>query len=71
MAFDADGNLYVAASLAGRRGIVRITPGGQASLAVAGQNLVGLTFAPGGSAVLATTNAVHHLAWGIKGRPLL
>src|SRR5215813_6559049 len=26
MAFDVDGNLYVAASMAGRRGIVKITP---------------------------------------------
>jgi sugar lactone lactonase YvrE len=71
LAFDAEANLYLAASLAGRRGIVKITPSGEASLAVAGPNLVGLAFAPGGSAVLATNNAVHHLAWNIQGRPLL
>ena len=29
MAFDVSGNLYVAASLRGQRGIVRITPGGR------------------------------------------
>jgi sugar lactone lactonase YvrE len=71
MAFDVDGNMYVAASLAGKRGIVRITPEGKASLAVAGQNLVGLAFAPGKSVVLATTSAVHHLSWDIAGRKLL
>ena len=46
MAFDVDGNLYVAASLAGKRGIVKIAPDGKASLQVAGQGLVGLAFAP-------------------------
>jgi hypothetical protein len=71
LAFDAAGNLYLAASLAGRRGIVRITPEGQASLEVAGQGLVGLAFAPGRSVILATTDAVHHLSWNIAGLPLL
>ena len=71
LAFDVDGNLYVAASLAGKRGIVKITPDGKANLEVAGQNLVGLCFAPGRSAVLATTGAVHHLSWNIAGLPLL
>ncbi len=71
LAFDNHGNLYVAASLAGKRGIVKVTPGGEASLEVAGHSLVGLAFAPGDSVVLATTNAVHHLSWGIQGKPLL
>jgi len=71
IAFDVDGNLYVAASLAGKRGIVKLTPDAQASLEVAGQGLVGLAFAPGKSVVLATTNAVHHLLWNIQGLPLL
>lgn len=70
MAFDAEGNLYVAASLSGKRGIVKITPNGQAALEVAGAGLVGLAFAPGRSVILATTNAVHHLAWNIPGSPL-
>ena len=64
-------NLYVAASLNGRRGIVKITPEGVASLAIAGHNLVGLAFAPGGSVVLATTSGVHHLIWEVHGRSLL
>ena len=71
LAFDAEGNLYVAASLSGRRGIVKITPAGKASLEVSGQGLVGLAFAPGRAAVLATTNGVHHLSWNLQGLPLL
>ena len=71
MAVDVDDNLYVAASLNGRRGIVKITPDRKASLAVSGHGLVGLAFAPGGSAVLATTSGVHYLSWGIEGRSLL
>ena len=71
IAFDVEGNLYVAASLSGKRGIVKINPGSEASLAVAGAGLVGLAFAPGHSVVLATTNAVHHLAWNIQGQSLI
>ena len=36
LAFDRDGNLYVAASLGGRRGIVRITPEARAELVLSG-----------------------------------
>lgn len=71
LAFDVDGSIYVAASLGGKRGVVRITPDAKASLVVSGNSLVGLAFAPGKSAVLATTNAVHHLTWGIQGKGLL
>jgi sugar lactone lactonase YvrE len=71
LAFDAEGNLYVAASLSGKRGIVKVTPEGQASLEVAGPSLVGLAFAPGRSAVLATTSGVHHLSWNIQGLLML
>jgi sugar lactone lactonase YvrE len=71
LAFDDAGNMYVAASLAGKRGIVRITQERKASLAVSGHNLVGLAFAPERSVVLATTSALYHLAWDIAGRPLI
>src|SRR5271169_1563749 len=71
LAVDVNDNLYVAASLNGRRGIVRVTPDREASLVVSGQNLVGLAFAPDASAVLATTTGVHHLSWGIEGRELI
>src|SRR5436309_8513834 len=71
IAFDKEGNLYAAASLGGKRGVVRITPDGQASLAVAGPGLVGLAFTSGRSAILASTSALHHLAWEVPGLPLL
>ena len=71
LALDVEGNVYVAASLAGKRGIVKITPQGKANLEVSGQGLVGLAFAPGKSAILATNGAVHHISWNIQGRPLL
>jgi DNA-binding beta-propeller fold protein YncE len=71
LAFDAVGNLYVAASLHGRRGIVKVTPDRRASLAVSGQNLVGLAFAPDKAAVLATNSGLLRLDWGIAGRDLI
>lgn len=71
IAFDVDGNLYVAASLAGKRGIVRLTPEREPSLALSGNNLVGLAFTPGRTAVLATSGGLHHLSWGIQGKSLL
>ncbi|MBS1822378.1 MAG: gluconolaconase [Acidobacteria bacterium] len=71
MAFDIGGNLYVAASLHGQRGIVRITPSREASLAVSGSNLVGLAFVEDGCAVLATRDALFHVALDIEGRSLL
>jgi sugar lactone lactonase YvrE len=71
MAFDVEGNLYVAASLHGQRGIVRITQSREASLTVSGNNLVGLAFVEDGCAVLATRDALFHVALDIEGRPLL
>src|SRR6202451_4468614 len=70
LALDVEGNVYVAASLAGKRGIVKITPQGKANLEVSGQGLVGLAFAPGKSAILATNAEVHHISWNIEGLPL-
>jgi len=70
LAFDAEGNLYVAASLSGKRGVVKISPQAKATLEVAGQGLVGLAFAPGRSVILATNSAVHHLSWNIQGTSL-
>jgi sugar lactone lactonase YvrE len=68
LAFDRDGNLYVAASLRGRRGIVRISrDGGQAEVVVAGMNLVGLAFSANGEMVVATNDSVYSLPLGIQG----
>jgi DNA-binding beta-propeller fold protein YncE len=68
LALDIAGNVYVTASLHGRRGIVRITPSGEASLAVAGSGIVGLAFAPGGDIILATNTSMYHLALGVEGQ---
>jgi len=71
MAFDVDDNLYVAASLRGQRGIVRITPRHEASLVVSGNNLVGLAFLEDGNATLATRDALYHVSLDIEGRKLI
>lgn len=70
MAFDVEGNLYVAASLHGRRGVVKITPKREASLVVSGSGIVGLAFLPEGDAVLATRDTVYHVGLEIVGRLL-
>jgi sugar lactone lactonase YvrE len=68
LAFDREGFLYVAASLHGRRGIVRITPDGRdAELFVTGMNVVGLAFSSAGEMVVATNEAVYSLPLGIYG----
>jgi sugar lactone lactonase YvrE len=68
LAFDREGFLYVAASLHGRRGIVRITPDGHdAELFVTGMNVVGLAFSSAGEMVVATNEAVYSLPLGIYG----
>lgn len=71
MAFDIDDNLYVAASFRGQRGIIRITPSREASFALSGNNLVGLAFVEDGCAVLATRDALYHVALDIEGRSLI
>ena len=70
LAFDAAGNLYVAASRAGRKGILKISPQGEPELAVSGAGLVGLAFSDGPAAILVTTQAVYHLNWNVRGKRL-
>ncbi len=67
LAVDIAGNVYVAASLRGRRGVVAVTPQGEASLAIAGTGLVGFTFVPGGGALLATSTSLYHVSLGVEG----
>jgi len=68
LAFDRDGNLYVAAALRGRRGIVRISPGGiEAKVVVAGVNLVGLAFSAAGEMAVVSIDSVYSLPTQIKG----
>lgn len=71
LAFDRDLNLYIAASFAGRRGIVRITPQGHAEHVLSGPALVGLALLPSGRAILAANSALFTLEWNIRGLPLL
>ena len=70
MAFDAEGRLYVAGSLGGRRGVVRITPDREATLYLSGPNIVGVAFSPSLSMYITTINGVHRVDAGIAGRPL-
>jgi SMP-30/Gluconolactonase/LRE-like region len=70
LAFDRDRNLYVAASHGGRRGIVRLTPNGQADIVLSGSGLVGLALQPSGRAILTTNGALFTLDWDIRGLPL-
>ena len=71
MAFDDQGRLYVAASLAGRKGVVRIQPDRQAELFLSGPGIVGLAFTPSRALIVATTNALYRVDVRIKGRPLV
>ena len=70
LAFDGKGNLYCCSSLRGRRGVVRITPSGEAELFLSGPNIVGLAFSPSRAMIVATNNALFRVDSGIKGRPL-
>jgi sugar lactone lactonase YvrE len=67
LALAADGDLYVVASLQGRRGLVRIRPDGIATLALAGQNLVGVAFSSLGTVILTTNDAVFEVDLGVEG----
>ena len=68
IAFDRDGNLYVAACYQSRRGIVRISPDGEtAEIFVAGSNVIGLCFTRKGEMIVATNEAVYSLPIGIYG----
>jgi sugar lactone lactonase YvrE len=67
MAFDADGNLYSAASYMGRKGVVRITPEREAGLFVSGPGIVGLAFSPTRAMIVSTTNAIFRVDVGIRG----
>ena len=68
LAFDREGNLYVAAALRGRRGIVRIAAdGSEAKLVVAGVNLVGLAFSASGEMAVVSIDSVYSLPTQIRG----
>jgi sugar lactone lactonase YvrE len=70
LAFDAEGRLYVAASLAGRRGILRIDESRKPQQFLSGPGIVGLAFAPSRALILATHNALFRVDVNIVGRPM-
>ncbi len=67
LAFDAGGNLYVAASWGGRRGIVRISTGREPSIFLSGPNIVGLAFGLQGRLFITTTGALYEAGVGVEG----
>jgi len=70
LAFDAQGRLYVAASLGGQRGIVRLAGQARPELVVSGYGIVGLAFTPHRSLILATSSSLIELYVDIEGKPL-
>jgi len=70
LAIARDGSVYVSACLRSRRGIVRVTPQGEASLVLSGNNLVGIAFSPLGTAVLTTNESVYDVDLGVEGMNL-
>src|SRR5262249_52709648 len=67
LAFDRNGNLYVAASRRGHRGIVKITRDAEAELMVAGSGLVGLCFDDHGNLIVASARELFRVPLGIEG----
>ena len=70
MAFDAEGRLYVAGSLGGRRGVVRFDQKAQPELFLSGPAIVGLAFTPSRALLVTTNNSLFRVDVGISGRPL-
>jgi len=70
LALDQAGRVYVAGSLGGRRGIIRIDADGTPEQFLSGPGIVGLAFTPRGSIVLATNSALFQVDVNIPGRPL-
>jgi streptogramin lyase len=66
LAFDKTGNLYVAASRQGQRGIIKITPDAEAQMCVAGAAIVGICFNDQGDMILATNREIFRVPLGIS-----
>jgi sugar lactone lactonase YvrE len=70
VAFDAEGRLYVAASLGGRRGVVRFDQRRNPELFLSGPGIVGLAFTPSRALLVTTNSSLFRVDVGISGRPL-
>jgi len=67
MAFDSTGRLYVAGSLAGRRGIIRFGLDRVPEQFLSGPGIVGLAFTPSRAMVVTTQSALFRVDVGIAG----
>jgi sugar lactone lactonase YvrE len=66
--FDRQGNMYVAASYHGHRGVVRISPEGtDAEVVVAGSSLVGLCFDNHGNMIIASGREIFRVPLEVEG----
>ena len=70
LAIDEAGNVYVAGSLAGRRGVIRLTQEREPQQFLSGPGIVGLAFTPSRAMVVATQSALFRVDVDIAGRPL-
>lgn len=70
MAVDAEGRLYVAASLGGRRGVIRFDRPEKPELFLSGPGIVGMGFTPSRALMICTNNALYRVDVGIAGKPL-
>jgi len=70
LALSKEGDVYLAACLHGRCGLVRVTPQGEATLVLSGPNLVGVAFSPMGTTILATNDSVYDVDLGVEGQNL-
>ena len=70
LALSKEGDVYLAACLHGRCGLVRVTPQGEATLVLSGPNLVGVAFSPLGTTILATNDSVYDVDLGVEGQNL-
>jgi sugar lactone lactonase YvrE len=70
LALSKEGDVYLAACLHGRCGLVRVTPQGEATLVLSGPNLVGVAFSPIGTTILTTNDSVYDVDLGVEGLSL-
>jgi len=71
IALDAQGRVYVAGSIGGRRGVVRFDENRKPELFLSGQGIVGLAFTPSRGLLVTTNNSLFRVDVGIAGRSLL
>lgn len=67
LALDLRGNVYVAGSRRGHRGIVRVTPDAEAEMVVAGIGIVGLCFDDQGNMIVASNRELFRVPLGVEG----